>query len=39
MDSNCETSDLRENYVRELGKYVDIDVYGCCGNIECTSNK
>ena len=39
MVSNCETSGLRENYVRELIKYVDLDVYGECGTMRCTSNK
>ena len=31
----CETFIHREKYVRELGKYVHVDVYGKCGNLSC----
>lgn len=30
--SNCETPSRRENYVNELIKYLDIDIYGSCQN-------
>jgi hypothetical protein len=30
--SNCETPSRRENYVKELQKYLDIDIYGSCSN-------
>ncbi len=33
--SNCETKSKREEYVRELQKYIDIDVYGKCGPLKC----
>ena len=29
--SNCITSSRRENYVKELQNYIDVDVYGECG--------
>ena len=32
--SHCETTGMRENYVRELMKHIDVDVYGECGNKE-----
>lgn len=30
--SHCETAGRRENFVKELRKYVDIDIYGKCGS-------
>lgn len=32
MVSNCHTSSKRETYVEELGKYIDVDIYGICGS-------
>ncbi|CAL1527928.1 unnamed protein product [Lymnaea stagnalis] len=29
--SNCETPSRRREYVRELQKYIDVDIYGACG--------
>lgn len=33
--SNTITHGKREDYVRELGKHVQVDVYGKCGNMTC----
>ncbi|XP_057368448.1 alpha-(1,3)-fucosyltransferase C-like [Daphnia carinata] len=33
--SNCVTTSRREDYVRELVKYVPVDIYGNCGNLTC----
>ncbi|XP_015588972.1 alpha-(1,3)-fucosyltransferase C isoform X1 [Cephus cinctus] len=33
--SNCFTSSRRENVVKRLQKYMDIDIYGKCGKLEC----
>ncbi|XP_015123396.1 alpha-(1,3)-fucosyltransferase C-like [Diachasma alloeum] len=30
--SNCDTDSVREKYVKELSKHVDVDVYGRCGS-------
>ncbi|XP_071529225.1 alpha-(1,3)-fucosyltransferase C-like [Panulirus ornatus] len=35
MVSHCSTSSGREFYVRELKKYVSVDVFGLCGNLRC----
>ena len=35
MVSNCYTDSLRETYVEELSKYIDVDIYGKCGNLTC----
>lgn len=35
--SNCFTSSERERYVAELKKYIEIDVYGTCGTLECVN--
>ena len=36
--SNCNTTIGRENYVKELSKYVPIDIYGQCGNLSCPAD-
>ncbi|GFQ92679.1 glycoprotein 3-alpha-L-fucosyltransferase A [Trichonephila clavata] len=33
--SDCTTDSRREDYVMEMKKYIDIDVYGKCGNHKC----
>lgn len=33
--SNCVTTSRREDYVRELVKYMPVDIYGQCGNLTC----
>lgn len=33
--SNCNSFNRREDLVEELGKYIDVDVYGACGNLTC----
>lgn len=36
--SNCGASNKRMEYVQELKKYVEVDVYGACGDRECEKN-
>ncbi|XP_055306006.1 glycoprotein 3-alpha-L-fucosyltransferase A-like [Sitodiplosis mosellana] len=36
MVSNCEAHNDRDVYVRELQKYIQVDVYGKCGTFNCT---
>ena len=33
--SNCKTHSKREEYVKELQKYIPVDVYGQCGPLNC----
>ncbi|XP_059152091.1 alpha-(1,3)-fucosyltransferase fut-1-like [Physella acuta] len=33
--SNCNTNSKREEYVAELQRYLDVDVYGKCGPFRC----
>lgn len=33
--SNCQTCSQREKYVSMLQKYIEVDVYGKCGDKEC----
>ena len=33
--SNQKTHGRREDYIRELGKYMTVDIYGNCGNLTC----
>ena len=35
MVSSCETPSRREDYVRELQKYIAVDIFGKCGNRTC----
>jgi alpha-1,3-fucosyltransferase len=33
--SNCAAWSHRELYVKELAKYIDVDIYGKCGTLSC----
>ena len=33
--SNCNSMNGRLEYAHELQKYIDVDIYGACGNLEC----
>ncbi|BFZ13738.1 hypothetical protein BsWGS_16776 [Bradybaena similaris] len=33
--SNCHTQSKREVYVKEMQKYIDVDIYGACGTLAC----
>jgi alpha-1,3-fucosyltransferase len=35
MVSHCKTHGLREKYVEELRKHIDVDIYGNCGKLSC----
>ena len=32
---HCSSWSKREEYVRELSRYIDVDIYGECGNLTC----
>ncbi|KAK7504232.1 hypothetical protein BaRGS_00004536 [Batillaria attramentaria] len=34
--SDCDVPSRREEYVRELQKYIHVDVFGECGNLTCS---
>ncbi len=36
--SNCVSHSGREQYVMELGKHIDVDIYGRCNNSQCDSS-
>ncbi|RWS00888.1 alpha-(1:3)-fucosyltransferase C-like protein, partial [Dinothrombium tinctorium] len=36
--NDCSTASRRENYVKELGKYSQVDIYGICGQFSCPTN-
>ncbi len=38
MVSRCNTHNLRETYVRQLSKFIPVDIYGGCGNLTCNRN-
>ena len=33
--TNCHTPSQREIFVSELEKYIDVDIYGQCGELKC----
>ena len=35
MVSHCDTHGKREYYVEELSMYIDVDVFGICGDLTC----
>jgi hypothetical protein len=35
MASHCPTVGRREDYVKELRKFIEVDVYGDCGELQC----
>ncbi|XP_068229265.1 alpha-(1,3)-fucosyltransferase C-like [Palaemon carinicauda] len=35
VSSHCPTQSRREDYVRELQKYAQVDTYGTCGKLSC----
>lgn len=35
FSSDCNTDGRREDYVRELSRYIQVDVYGNCGDKKC----
>ena len=37
--SNCHSSSKREAYVRELRRFIPIDIYGKCGEFKCPKEK
>ena len=36
--SHCLTLSHREDYVTELSRYIDVDIYGACGKRKCNKN-
>ncbi|KAH9491733.1 hypothetical protein Btru_045677 [Bulinus truncatus] len=36
MVSSCNADSRRQDYVRELQKYIPVDVYGACGSFQCS---
>ncbi|XP_074660562.1 glycoprotein 3-alpha-L-fucosyltransferase A-like [Tubulanus polymorphus] len=37
--SNCYEKNDRQNLAKELSKYIDVDVYGDCGALNCTRDR
>ncbi|KAH9487501.1 hypothetical protein Btru_075737 [Bulinus truncatus] len=36
MVTSCNAHSRRQDYVRELKKYISVDVYGACGSLRCS---
>lgn len=36
--SRCDSPSRREDYVKELQKYIPVDIFGGCGNIRCNTS-
>lgn len=39
MVSHCDTDSKREEFVRELKKHIEVDVYGACGDRVCPKSR
>ena len=39
MVSHCITDGRREDYVKQMQKYVNIDIYGDCGTLKCNRHE
>lgn len=39
MVSHCQTDSKREEYVKELKKHLEVDVYGSCGEHQCPRSR
>lgn len=37
--SNCSARNNRLAYAKELSKYIQVDIYGACGNFKCSRNQ
>lgn len=37
--SNCGTQNGRSKYVEELRKYIQVDIYGVCGDLQCPRHR
>ena len=37
--SHCPTASHREDYVKQLQEYINVDVYGKCGTLECPQDQ
>merc|ERR1719195_1968471 len=37
--SHCHTNMQREDYVMELQKHIDVDIYGACGQLSCPTRR
>ena len=37
--SHCDTSNRRMEYAKELAKYIQVDIFGSCGNKRCSYSK
>jgi len=38
MASHCPTDSRREDYARQLKRYIGVDAYGGCGNLRCAKD-
>lgn len=36
--SNCQTAEGREQYVNSLKTWIEVDIYGKCGQLQCSRN-
>ena len=39
MVSHCDAPSLRQDYIRELSRHMEIDIYGACGKFFCSDDE